>query len=78
MRGHEAIVTIFLDVGGVDLNLQDHNGWSVLHVAVERGSEATLRMLLSQGADLKLKARKCQEWKIGEKAAEDKSSSYEG
>ena len=73
LRGHEAVIKMFLDTGGADLNLRDHNDWSVLHVAVERGCEGTLRMLLGHGADLSLKARKCEWWKKEEKEVEDES-----
>lgn len=65
---------VLLDAGGADLNLRDRNDWSVLHVAVERGFEGTLKMLLRHGADLRLKARKCEGWKKGEREAEDESS----
>lgn len=64
---------VFLDAGGADLSLRDRNDWCVLHVAVERGFEGTLRMLLMHGADLGLKARKCEGWKAGEREAEDES-----
>lgn len=74
LRGHEGVVKVFLDAGGADLNLQDQNGWSVLHVAVERGSEANTRLLLRHGADLKLKARKCEVWKRGDREMEHESS----
>ena len=71
LRGHEAVVKVFLDAGGADLNLRDRNDWSVLHVAVERGCEGVLRMLLRHGADLRLKARKCEWWKREEREVED-------
>lgn len=73
LRGHEAVVKVFLDTGGADLNLRDLNDWSVLHVAVERGCEGTLRLLLGHGADLSLQARKCEWWKKEEKEVEDES-----
>lgn len=73
LRGHEAVVQVFLDAGGADLNLRDLNDWSVLHVAVERGREGTLRMLVGHGADLSLQARKCEWWKKEEKEVEDES-----
>ena len=72
-RGHEAVVKVFLDAGGADLNLPDRNDWCVLHVAVERGFEGTLRMLLRHGANLGLKARKGKGWKLGEREVEDES-----
>lgn len=37
---------------GVDVNCRDTFGDVALHVAVERGSEALIRMLLSYGADI--------------------------
>ena len=71
LRGHEAVVKVFLETGGADLNLRDRNDWSVLHVAVERGCGGVLRMLLRHGADLRLKARKCEGWKREEREVED-------
>ena len=68
---HEASLRLLLEVEGVDeiINWCDVNGWSALHVAVERGFEVGLRLLLLHGGDLSLRARKCESWKREEPTA---------
>ncbi|KAI9148346.1 Ankyrin repeat domain-containing protein [Paramyrothecium foliicola] len=43
----------------VDINAYDAAGWTPLHMAVERGFEVGVGILLQHGANMNFKARKC-------------------
>lgn len=43
----------------LDIDTYDENGWTSLHIAVERGFEMGVLMLMQCGANLHSKARKC-------------------
>ncbi|KAL4797846.1 ankyrin repeat-containing domain protein [Aspergillus venezuelensis] len=42
-----------------DINAYDDHGWNPLHLAVERGFEEGVLLLIQWGADMNKKARKC-------------------
>ncbi|KAL4931920.1 ankyrin repeat-containing domain protein [Aspergillus undulatus] len=42
-----------------DINAYDNHGWTPLHLAVERGFEDGVLLLIQWGADMNAKARKC-------------------
>ncbi|KAL3467737.1 ankyrin repeat-containing domain protein [Aspergillus heterothallicus] len=46
-----------------DLDAYDDHGWTPLHLAVERGFEEGVLLLIQYGADMNAKARKC--WLTG-------------
>ncbi|KAL4780164.1 ankyrin repeat-containing domain protein [Aspergillus varians] len=46
-----------------DINAYDNYGWTPLHLAVERGFEEGVLLLIQRGADMNAKARKC--WMTG-------------
>ncbi|RYP78464.1 hypothetical protein DL769_003187 [Monosporascus sp. CRB-8-3] len=43
----------------LNIDAQDESGWSPLHMAVDKGFEPGVRMLLQAGANLNARARKC-------------------
>lgn len=43
----------------LDIDCYDENGWTPLHIAVGKGFEAGVLMLMQYGANLHSKARKC-------------------
>lgn len=45
--------------GSCDINAHDNHGWTPLHLAVERGFEEGVLLLIQFGADMNAKARKC-------------------
>lgn len=45
--------------GSCDVNAHDNHGWTPLHLAVERGFEEGVLLLIQFGADMNVKARKC-------------------
>ena len=54
--GHMAIADVLLKVGGAELNIVDHWGWSPLMYAVHNGHEDVARYLISsRGAHLNIK-----------------------
>lgn len=57
------ILKMLLDVTkgmrGFDVDAYDNMGWTALHLAVERGFEAGMELLLDCGADVNFKARRC-------------------
>lgn len=51
---HTDVVAYLLGLDNVPLDLQNENGATALHVAVERGDIGTVQLLLERGADTKL------------------------
>lgn len=45
--------------GSCDINAHDNHGWTPLHLAVERGFEEGVLLLIQFGADMNAKAKKC-------------------
>ncbi|KAL3473977.1 ankyrin repeat-containing domain protein [Aspergillus californicus] len=47
------------EIESYDINACDDHGWNPLHLAVERGFEEGVLLLIQYGADTNLRARKC-------------------
>jgi Ankyrin repeats (3 copies)/Ankyrin repeat len=65
LQRHETLLSLLLDHsnGGRNLNIDayDNVGWTPLHLAVERGFEVGMLLLLQCGANLHFRARRCPE-----------------
>ena len=61
LQKHQDVLSVLLD-HGANVNCADAKDWTPLHAAVERGWAPGVQSLLRKGADLSLKARKCELW----------------
>ena len=51
-KGHEAELRALIEAGGTDLNKAMKEGLTLLHVAVLRGHQGVVRVLIEAGADI--------------------------
>src|SRR4051812_20221966 len=55
--GQADLIRMILQAGHGDCNRLDKSGWAPLSLAIERGHEAVVRLLLDKGADIELKGK---------------------
>lgn len=51
-KGHEGILRLLLERGGIDIDSRDSGGYTALHRAVQRGRMGIVRILLEHEADM--------------------------
>jgi hypothetical protein len=50
--GNITLISLVLEIGKIEINAKDKNGWTALSWAVERGHEAIVKLLLDKGAEV--------------------------
>lgn len=63
-HNNESTFDAFMDLFPIEetLNIRDTRGWTLLHMAAQRGNEHIMRRLLDAGADTTLKTIGTTEW----------------
>ncbi|KAK2767665.1 hypothetical protein FQN54_003823 [Arachnomyces sp. PD_36] len=51
-KGHEGVLRLLLERGGIDIDSRDSGGYTALHRAVQRGRMGIVRILLEHEADM--------------------------
>lgn len=51
-KGHEGILRLLLERGGIDIDSRDSSGYTALHRAVQCGRMGVVQILLEHEADL--------------------------
>jgi len=54
-KGYNKVISTILQIGSVDVNVRDVDGWTPLHAAVHWGSKTACELLTEAGADFDLK-----------------------
>lgn len=54
-KGYNKVISTILQIGNIDVNIRDVDGWTPLHAAVHWGSKTACELLTEAGADFELK-----------------------
>ncbi|XP_057314550.1 protein phosphatase 1 regulatory subunit 12A-like isoform X2 [Hydractinia symbiolongicarpus] len=54
-KGYNKVISLLLQIGNIDVNVRDNDGWTPLHAAVHWGSKTACELLTEAGADFELK-----------------------
>lgn len=54
-KGYNKVISTILQIGNIDVNIRDVDGWAPIHAAVHWGSKTACELLTEAGADFDLK-----------------------
>ena len=54
-KGYNKVISLLLQIGNVDVNVQDNDGWTPVHAAVHWGSKTACELLTEAGGDFEIR-----------------------